>query len=272
MDEFWKEFKRDFLKSKSIKNMKRVIMRDCHRFTLRSMKMYILFNFSIQTMSLLLSYIFYPKSLHYSILTHLMSYLGNYHINPGWPFFSLFLILVSLSLLPLIRELLHVLDTKSLWGRNLTWICYIIAVFSLAMVGFFPDTQIKGDIIAKIHIWFSLQAVSFFAIAGAITWGRGSELFSRQRVYRIGYVYYAGLLCMLVTHAIRQLNHLQFPGPGLLSFALWEWLLFFGYLVFFYAMVLETTQIKYTISPSISHSQDNSTLVCINSLESKKND
>jgi hypothetical protein len=272
MDEFWKELLRDFIYQNGSKIKSRIDMINDHHFTPHSIKRYIIISFSIQIMCLTLSYLFYPKSLHYSIFTHLMSFLGNFYINPGWIFFSTFLILVGLSIIPLISEIIRVLDMKSKWGINLTRFCYILADLSLIAVGFFPDIQRDGYYLAQTHYFFSIGTLVMFSIVGAITWGRGRGEMKWCWGKYFGIIYYSSLICTILSLLIDSIYNIPYLEPGLLSVSFWEWILFFTYLFFLYSMAIEVTEIKARESTSLSQIMQKSTPILIQHSESNKTD
>lgn len=199
----------------------------------------------------LTSLILFPKSLHYSILTHTISYLGDYTKNPsGWLFFSLSFIIIGLSFIPLILYIhRRVILIEKIWGR-LGSLLLIGGSIGVILIAFFPDVHgadfFNDMSLGKIHVLISFFTVILF-LAGFTVYGilflvnaYPSIHGGKPDIYpnaRTRYVFFAIAffgLGTLITQIISNLRDYPWPGPGIYSFPLWEWFLSFTFFISIY--------------------------------------
>jgi len=189
-----------------------------------------------------ISWLLYPAELHYSILTHTISYLGDYLKNPrGWWLFSFGFILLGLGSLPIVWHTHHrVVFIEKRWGWAGT-MGFMIGCMGIALVGIFPDVHgddfLEDMSMGKAH---NLVAIAtFIAFAVGITIYAFLFLVTHYPKLHKGkpniypnvktmpfFVLFAIIgLSTLFTQIYARTNGIEWPGPGLLSFPLWEWAL-----------------------------------------------
>jgi hypothetical membrane protein len=186
---------------------------------------------------LLIALIFYPKDQNYSIYTHTMSYLGNYKVNPGWIFFSMFVWVQTFTVIPIFQYLKRHMSSVNKWANGTSVWMYYISFITMFLIGCFPDTQ-DHSIIHECHIWVAVISYTTYAIAGMLFWIRGRRIYPKFPVGFLGLVYYILTLFMFFSQLYAKWLHIPTLEPGVFSFPMWEWILYFLYLAYFYSLVL----------------------------------
>jgi hypothetical protein len=213
----------------------------------------------------LLARLYYPPENHFSILTHTFSFLGSYerrHNPHGFAFFSAGLISWSLLFVPLLfyrhRRLAGVVRGPAIAGTT----CFLIGCASLVGVALFPD--VRQDFLQDLSYGRIHNKLALFVFLGFL-----AGMFCDGLVYAKDYVatrsgrsptfrhrmaaLILGALGAVVTLALvlrafwearYPVLHAQdprvrhWPGPGIYSFPLWEWIIMVSFLAAFYALLL----------------------------------
>ena len=228
-------------------------------FQTKQLRKYILITFIIIVSLIGISWILYPKELNYSIMTHTISYLGDFQKNPnGWIFLSLAFIFMSIFFIPLI---LYIHKRIYLISRMGSWIgtsLLIVGAVGGFLTALLPDdygTDFFKDVsLGKIHNIAALFAIFGF-ILGLFVYG---ILFfidywpifnkNRERVYAYLSIFPVFLpftligIGTLITQIIRVRLGGEWPGSGILSFPLWEWMLALTFFITIYGLVLKLPQ------------------------------
>ncbi|MHA1584658.1 MAG: DUF998 domain-containing protein [Promethearchaeota archaeon] len=210
---------------------------------------------SITVLCLIIARIFYPISDHYSIFTHTLSYLGDYSRNPrGWFFFSIAMFTMGLSFIGMIfyihRRIYKIFPIMTWIGTILLEIGAICTI----LVGFFPDAFgddfIEDLSMGRVHNIVS--SITFFAIlSGLIIYGLlfivdyypkcqrlDHELFPTVTTLPYFLTMAIAGFGMLISIISRNIFNFEFPGPELLSFTFWEWMLSLSYCIIIYRLTL----------------------------------
>ncbi|MCF2141489.1 MAG: hypothetical protein K9W44_15650 [Candidatus Lokiarchaeota archaeon] len=200
---------------------------------------------------LFISWQFYPKSLNYSILTHTISYLGDYTQNPkGWLYFTFSFIVIGLSFIPLIFYIhSRVVLIERWWGR-LGSLFLIEGSIGIIIIAFFPDVHgadfFQDMTLGKAHVLISTVTFLLFS-AGFTIYGilflvnaypnihRGKPDLYPNAHTRYVFISFAVFgMGTLITQIISNIRDYPWPGPGIYSFPLWEWLLSFNFFISIY--------------------------------------
>jgi hypothetical protein len=203
----------------------------------KEIKRHISITFPIYLALILISLMLYPKDYHYSIMTHTMSYLGNYLISPGWIFFSVGVIFLAIATVPCIRYLENAMRPINDWADEVSTFLFEVSWITMFAIGLLPDIQIDHWL-THWHVQVATISMITYATAGALFWGRGRKVLKKY-TFTFGKFYYIALAIMVITQIYARTHGYPYPGPGIFSFPFWEWILFFSYLGFFYSMVLE---------------------------------
>ncbi|TFG20988.1 MAG: DUF998 domain-containing protein [Promethearchaeota archaeon] len=225
-------------------------------FTYTQLLIYVIVQICVFLILLGLARITYPKKNKYSIMTHTMSFLGSKEEfrNPkGWFFFSIAIIWITLADVPLnIYIFRHLLTFSPFFA----WIMIIsggISTITGILVSVFTDKDTDrdlsgGDFIqdlksGRLH---NITAVITFAtfIFANLTVGMAYMFHPKQLpvydwlppllifcVVLIGFF----LFNALWQKKCKKNDTLEtFPGEGIYSFPLWEWLLFTSLYIFLF--------------------------------------
>ncbi len=223
------------------------------------LRKYILITFMITISLLGISWILYPKELNYSIMTHTISYLGDYEKNPnGWIFFSIAFMFMSIFFIPLIlyiqKRIFKISQVGSWIGTSFLLIGAVCGFTTALLPDVYGTDFIKDISLGKIHNIIAVIAIFGF-ILGLFEYG---ILFfidywpifnkNRERVYAYLSVFPVFLpftiigIGTLITQIIRVRLGGEWPGPGILSFPLWEWMLALTFFITIYGLALRLPQ------------------------------
>ena len=211
-------------------------------FNQKELRIFISSSLILGGLFLLLARILYPPTLNYSIFTDTISYLGDYIRNPsGWFFLSIFFIIFGTSFILLTLYIHRRVVKIQPFIARVASISLLIGGVGVLLTGFFPD--VFGDnFIEDVSMGKAHNIVSMFAMFGLLV---GLTLYgmlflinhypsmrgSRKRYYAdvrtmpvFLLIVFAGF-SMLATLLIMNREGYEWPGPGLLSFTFWEWIL-----------------------------------------------
>ncbi len=192
----------------------------------------------------------YPAENEYSIMKDTISFLGSSDPDnnpPGWIFLSIAFITLSVTFFPL--TIFHFKKFKELdkIGAGLVLFLYIIASIGMFLLAFFPDNGgesfIQDVSSGRIHNLVALLAIGGFALGLLLQFFllvkdhipklKGKKIYPvKSFIYPA--VYYIILIVMI---AYTQLywdmicDSGCWPGEGIYSFPLWEWIAFISMIV-----------------------------------------
>jgi hypothetical membrane protein len=229
---------------------------------------YILIQVLASTSLFFLAWLLYPPENHFSILTHTFSFLGSFEArhNPrGFVFFSVGLISLSLTLIPLIlyrhRRLALVAKTVAVVASALLF----VGCVGLMLVALFPDARqdfLKDLSYGRIHNKAALLAFAglfgglsmdglIYAIDRLPRWpgGKGGRKLIYRRIVAPTFLILATVVgAAFVFLSLWEVRYpvlrardpsiTHWPGIGLYSFPLWEWLVMIGLLSAIYTLLL----------------------------------
>ena len=202
---------------------------------------------------LALSWMTYPLENQYSIMNDTISFLGSSDAdnNPeGWWLFSISLITFSIILIPIAFYRLRRLKTINKPLSYLSTLFYLIASVGLFLVAIFPDNggqSYFSDLSSgRLHNLVSIFAFGGFGFAILVDfftfiWDFFNEQRVNQGVWLIVYIVFFIVVGMtaytqITWEAICESN--CWPGDGIYSFPLWEWIVFFTVFFVIYAKIL----------------------------------
>lgn len=224
-------------------------------FTPLQLRIYVIIQMCIFVLLVGLARLFYPKENRYSIMTSTMSFLGSRDKlrNPkGWIFFNIAVFQITFCDIPI---LLYAFRYFNLFAPKNAWtglIFFIISSVAAIIVSFVPDTEkeehtggdfMKGLILGRIH---NIAAVITFLtfIAGNLSYGVSYFWHPTQRpigLWLPPLLYFIFItICFFSTQIIWQIKCWKnpslepWPGDGILSFPLWEWILFVSLYIFIF--------------------------------------
>ncbi|MHA1900910.1 MAG: hypothetical protein ACTSW5_08450 [Promethearchaeota archaeon] len=224
-------------------------------FQTNQLKKYIFITFMIILSFLGISWIFYPKELNYSIMTDTISYLGDYQKNPiGWVFFSITFIFTSISFIPLILYLHNRITKISITGAWIGTIFLFIGCIGIFLTALLPDVYgddfFKFVSLGKIHNIVALFGIFGF-ILGLFEYGilffidfwsifhrKHKGVYAYLSVFPIFLPFTIIGIATLITQIIRVKLGGEWPGEGILSFPLWEWLIALSFFITIYGLSL----------------------------------
>lgn len=204
---------------------------------------------------LFISWLLYPSELDYSILTHTISYLGDYTQNPkGWILFSISFIIIGISFIPLVLYIHHrVVLIEKFWGTLATFFL-LGGSFGVILIAFFPDVHgadfFQDISLGKAHVIISL--ITFLNFAAGFTINgilflvnaypkihRGKPDLYPEAHTRYVFIAFAIIgIGTLITQRIASIRNYDWPSPGIYSFPLWEWLLSLTFFISIYWLAL----------------------------------
>ncbi len=206
---------------------------------------YIFIHFAFVVSFLYISYRVFISQNKYSIMTHTISFLGSWieKRNPkGWKIFTLGMIITGLMFIPLFAYIFSHTLLIFEWGAYIGLIFGIVASIGLMLIGIVPDNEnlemYKGISWGKAHDTIAVISVVSFAIT--ILWSgimilvnNFSQKIEIHASIHLGYVITILVISVGVYYQIRwakmcKKDHTldSFPGEGIHSFPLWEWILF----------------------------------------------
>ena len=229
------------------------------KFNSTQLLVYVIIQISVFVTFLVLARVTYPKENNYSIMNHTMSFLGSKEPfrNPkGWYFFSIAIMWITIADIPLNLYIFRYLLTFS---PVFAWIMIMsggISTINGVLVSIFTDVDTDrelsgGDFIqdlksGRIHNVTAVITFSTFILANLIT-GLAYLFHPLQRSLYTWLPPF--LIFMIVLTGFFLFNALwqkkckndekleSFPGDGIYSFPLWEWLLFFSLYIFLFWIV-----------------------------------
>ncbi len=228
-------------------------------FQTMQLRKYILITFMITVSLLGVSWILFPKELNYSIMTDTISYLGDYERNPvGWIFFSISFIFASISLIPLIIYLHKRIIMISHMGTWIGTVFLYIGILGIFLTALLPDvygTDFFKDVsLGKIHNIAALIGM-FGLILGLFDYGmlffidywpifhkNHEGVYAYLSVFLIFLPFTLIGIGTLITQIIRNKLGGEWPGAGILSFPLWEWMLVISFFITIYGLALRLPQ------------------------------
>ncbi|MHA1339989.1 MAG: DUF998 domain-containing protein [Promethearchaeota archaeon] len=219
---------------------------------------WILIQFSWTAIFMFIAYLFHRKQNPYSIMTHSISFLGSWipERNPkGWWNLSIALIGQSIMFIPLNLYYYRNMAKISSWAALVGVILLFIGSFGVFLVGIVPDNEgynfFKDLKYGQVHnvvaalgfggyifgnLWYGIMFI-YDAIWGA-------------KIYNLARFLppYIILLVMVLIIAYTQWKWEQicqkdkskepFPGEGIYSFPLWEWIITFYLFISMYYVLL----------------------------------
>ncbi|MHA1732494.1 MAG: hypothetical protein ACTSU5_11155 [Promethearchaeota archaeon] len=220
--------------------LKRVISGE---MTSRELVRYELLMVSVGGAFLLVARLLYPPENHYSILRDTISFLGSSDAdnNPtGWVFFTLALLVWGVMLVPLALHRHRFLREVNRPGAALATIFYLIAAVGLVLVASFPDNggeSFFGDLGAgRVHNFVSIFAFGGFGFGALLdSWlllkdrvpGLGGRRLYPFRAWGGFYVLFYVVVALIAYTQLYWAATCEsgcWPGEGIYSFPLWEWI------------------------------------------------
>ncbi|QEE15946.2 hypothetical protein DSAG12_01773 [Promethearchaeum syntrophicum] len=192
-------------------------------------------------------------------MTDTISYLGDYEKNPfGWVFFSLSFIFVSISFIPLTIYLHKRIIKISQAGAWIGTIFLAIGILGIFLTAFLPDvygTDFFNDVsLGKIHnivalfgifgfiLGLSVYGFLFFIDYWSIFHRNRKGIYAYLSVFPIFLPFTIIGIGTLITQILRVRAGGEWPGLGILSFPLWEWLLVISFFITVYGLALRLPQ------------------------------
>jgi len=200
----------------------------------------------------------------FSFMTNTLSSLGDYRKNPppGCWFFSAMTFAIGGFLIPLSlyidRRLREIRRRPAGVGKLLA----LFAAGAWCVSAIFPDIE---DL--QITPWFTSEEIHsesatagfyaiglaglaylYVAVADRLRRGGPRRVLPFGRLIAISLVMYGSMAGLLISEAINDARGISWPGSGLLSWTMWEWLMFFGAL-FWFAGVAALMPEKPAVSP-----------------------
>lgn len=221
-----------------------------HSVTPTVIKEYIIFSSTVILLLLVLAWRLYPAELHYTVSTHMISYLGNYKLNPGWIFFSLAMCVQAMSILPLGIHLKKLIQTVQPQCSNLIqkgFSFFFIGILFMGLVGFVPDTQ-DGSVIHIGHIVVVIISFISLNLALGIFFIFVRQVVRSTRIQIVALVYYTAIIAMAICQIFARIHQLTLPGSGIFSFPLWEWCIFVLFYLYFFTLVASMPFDQYQVA------------------------
>ena len=237
------------------------------RFEKKELRTFLLVQLSVIWLLILIAYLLYPPS-EYSIMRHTFSYLGSQdaHNNPeGWYWFSIALIAMGILMIPLIlyrHRRLSKIDPNMARFNTLLLIIGAIGIFLLA---FFPDDgrDFMEDLsYGRIHNQLAVVAFAGLGLGNIFDsfiflkdrwpkWplgGGGTKILNHKKlqipVIGLFIVVFCTAFFLIRWEIIYPEIHAQnpeigsWPGEGIYSFPLWEWIVIVYLFIYITATML----------------------------------
>ncbi|MGV9171034.1 MAG: DUF998 domain-containing protein [Promethearchaeia archaeon] len=202
---------------------------------------------------LALAWMTYPLANQYSIMKDTISFLGSSDAdnNPeGWWFFSVSFIIFSISLIPLALYRFRRLKVINKPLASLSMLFYLIASVGIFLVAIFPDNggqSYFSDLSAgRVHNIVSILGFGGFGFASLIDfflfiWDFFKAESLNSGIWLIIYIVFFIIVGMTAyTQIIWEMTCESncWPGDGIYSFPLWEWIVFFTVFIVIYTKIL----------------------------------
>jgi hypothetical protein len=216
------------------------------RFSERGLRIFMGIMALITILFLIISYLLYPAENSYSIMKDTISFLGSSDEdnNPeGWIFLTIGLVFLSIFLYVISLYQYHRLRLINKFGAFLSLFIYILAAIGLFLTGIFPDDRgdsiIEGLSAGNLHNSVALVAIAGLALGlifdfmlfvkDRVTLFRGKKLCS-VKIWGLPYMIFwvvVGMVAYTQIYWDIVCDTGCWPGDGIYSFPLWEWILFF---------------------------------------------
>lgn len=238
-------------------------------FNSRELKLYCLLQFLILLIFIVIAMALYPVENDFSIMRDTFSYLGspNDNHNPnGWYFFSIGLFIVSITIFPLLFYRHRRLVKIAPWEARFTTLLMLIGAIGIFGVGLFPDSGqdfIEDLSYGKMH---NTMALIFFIGDGLglifdglliytkdrfPKWpgGKGGHQIANHKIIAPTYIIFITIalamgICLIGWEIYYPILHAQdpsighWPGEGIFSFPMWEWIVIVSLFPTFYSTLL----------------------------------
>lgn len=203
---------------------------------------------------MIVSAVLYPPEENFSILTHSISFLGDWYDNPfpGWLFFTVALIWGGVSFFPLG---LYIYRRMRVVAPRMAAVCelfHALGCVGVVLVGIFYDTRettFLGVEISDIHnvvsvigfggVGLAMIIYSFFPCREKRKNYSKPVYLSNHKLFLPNFVLLFGIVGMAASQIGRLIKgYDDFPGPGIYSFTLWEWILLLCIWLYHWIMIV----------------------------------
>jgi hypothetical membrane protein len=182
--------------------------------------------------------LFFPPELNWNPLERTISNLGSQEENPrGWFFISIALMSWGILLIPillyyhkrLVKLCKHTTRTGTFFG--------LVGCVFIFLIGIFTDDgaiHVFGTNFGRIHVIVALAGFGGIALAILFYFlpvlidsfsKRGNKQFPLKLVLPTYLIIHVAGIMVITIEIYKAIEGIGFPGPGLLSIALWEWIL-----------------------------------------------
>jgi Protein of unknown function (DUF998) len=202
---------------------------------------------------MLISYLLYPGEDNFSIMTHSISFLGDWIDNPmpGWLFFTIAMIVGGIVFMPVGMYMYRRFKVcNNILGRFTNFL-YILGCFGIILVGIFADVgsvDLYGLRVSDYHnvaavlgfggLGLAIIEYSYLNIRDKSKLLKGKNLMKSRNLFVPHIPLIIGLIGMIVSQGLRLLwGYDDFPGPGFLSFTFWEWMLLIGIWLYHFLII-----------------------------------
>lgn len=206
---------------------------------------WIFVQFGLVILFILNAYRIFIKQNPYSMMTHSISFLGSWipTRNPkGWWNLSIALGILSIFFIPLTLYYHRNMESISVWGAYVGTILNFIGLIGIFLVAVFPDNEgmdfFKDLSYGKIHNTVAALGFGGFGF-GNLWFGLlflydalwGSQIYNPARFLPPFVILFILVLIIAYTQlkwekiSQKDKTKTAFPGEGIYSFPLWEWIL-----------------------------------------------
>ncbi len=192
-----------------------------------NVKIFVISTFTSLLLMVFAAWFIYPSELAFHIMTHPVSYLGIPGDSQGWLLFSIAILFLSITMVPLIRyvypriKAFHPRTSKV--GRNALY----VGCIGLIGVACLPITAL----LRSYH--YTAAYIGFGGnIVGMTAWGyvyasKENPANTTKGIFRIVYILFLiSATGLLVFAPLGIILGYELPAPGIFSFPMWEWFLF----------------------------------------------
>ncbi len=190
---------------------------------------------------LALAWHLYPLENNYSIMKDTISFLGSSDgdNNPqGWPLFTVSLIIFGIMLTPVAIYRFKKLRKINKMFSIFSLLFYLIANLGLILIALFPDNGGESFIqdldAGKLHNTVAMLSIGGFALAILVDFivflvdVRKNGILNKKVWIPVYIVFFVVVVMTAYTQIYWELNCESncWPGDGIYSFPLWEWIVF----------------------------------------------